>query len=329
MKKSFLIFLLSTFAVANEVSVFGAGDLDSKNPYGLTKTEERILKNKKELGSIDTKVKSVKTTLETLSERIDGLESIYDGDSQKLNSAILTMNKLLTDFETNQNLTDKNSEDIKNLKKVTDQILQMQEEISTTNKKNIDNLKLALEKITEKVNTINSNYLSEKDFKKNIQQFVTLEEFNALKKSLKINTNKDSKSTISEKSDKTEKLSGDEKASMLEEAKRLFKIDYFTKAIPMFEDLISSNYKPAESNFYLGEIWYYRKKYESAISYFKKSAMLYDKAEWMPTLLLHSAISFEKIGDFKNSVSFYETLINVYPDSNEAKKADKNLSKTK
>lgn len=327
MKKSFLIFLLSTFAVANEVSVFGAGNLESSNPYGLTKTEEHILKNKKELGSIDTKVKSVKTTLETISERIDGLESIYEGDSQKLNSAMITMNKLLTDFETNQNQTDKSSEDIKNLKKVTDQILQMQDEISSLNKKNIDNLKLALEEITKKVNTIDSKYLSEKDFKKNMEQFVTVAEFNALKKSLKINTNIDDKSTISKNIDKNKELSADEKASMLEEAKRLFKIDYFTKAIPMFEELIASNYKPAESNFYLGEIWYYRKKYESAISYFKKSAVLYDKADWMPTLLFHSAISFEKLGDFKNSASFYETLINVYPHSNEAKKADKNLSK--
>lgn len=204
----------------------------------------------------------------------------------------------------------------------------MQEEISNLNKKNIENLKLALEKITTKVNTIDSKYLSEKDFKKNMEQFVTVAEFNALKKSLKINTNSVDKSEISEKADKNKELSADDKASTLEEAKRLFKIDYFTKAIPMFEELISLNYKPAESNFYLGEIWYYRKKYELAISYFKKSAMLYDKADWMPTLLFHSAISFEKLGDFKNSASFYETLINVYPHSSEAKKADKNLSKT-
>jgi TolA-binding protein len=186
---------------------------------------------------------------------------------------------------------------------------------------------LALEKITKKVNNINSNYLSEKDFKKNMEQFITVAEFNALKKSLNINTSTQSKPNLSENSVKSKKLSADEKASTLKEAKRLFKIDYFTKAIPMFEELISLNYKPAESNFYLGQIWYYRKKYESAIDYYKKSAMLYDKAEWMPTLLFHSAISFEKIGDFKNSASFYETLINVYPHSNEAKKADKNLSK--
>ncbi len=105
----------------------------------------------------------------------------------------------------------------------------------------------------------------------------------------------------------------------LDEAIALFKKDYFTKAIPMFEQLVASNYKPATSNFYLGEIWYYRKKYDDAISYFKTSAMLYDKASYMPKLLLHSAISFEKIKDFNNAATFYNSLIDIYPNSKESK----------
>ena len=39
--------LVSSTLTANEVSVFGAGDLDSKNPYGLNSAEKNILKNKK------------------------------------------------------------------------------------------------------------------------------------------------------------------------------------------------------------------------------------------------------------------------------------------
>jgi len=328
MHKFFIIILLSTITFAKEVSVFGAGDLDSSNPYGLTKSEERILKNKKELGSIDTKVKTVKSTIDSISERIDGLESIYEGDSQKLNNVVLTLTKLLNDFESNQNSTDKNSEDVKELKKSIDQILSLQKKIANENEKNLENIKLAVKKLTDKINKIDSNYLSEKDFKKNMSQFVTLDEFNALKKSLNIKVNKKTQSDISVKSNNSENIvSADDKSAILTEAKRLFKIDYFTKAIPLFEKLISANYKPAESNFYLGEIWYYRKDYSKAISYFKKSAMLYDKASWMPKLLLHSAISFEKTGDFKNAASFYETLMTVYPDSKEAKSADKNLSK--
>jgi len=47
----------------------------------------------------------------------------------------------------------------------------------------------------------------------------------------------------------------------------------------------------------------------------------------MPTLLLHSAISFENTKDKDNAKSFYSTLIDLYPDSSEAKVAKKNLAK--
>lgn len=74
-------------------------------------------------------------------------------------------------------------------------------------------------------------------------------------------------------------------------------------------------------------MWYIRKKYDLAISHFKKSAVLNDKAAYMPTLLLHSAISFENTKDKDNAKSFYSTLIDLYPDSSEAKIAKKNLTK--
>ena len=326
MNKTFFIVLLCTVTFANEVSVFGAGDLNSKNPYGLTKTEKHILKNKEELGSIDNKVKSVKTSVQTINERIEGLESIYEGDSLKLNNAVLTLTKLLEDFELNQNKTDKNEEDIENLKKVTTQILAYQEEISAENKKNLDSIKQAIKKLTKSLNKINAAYISEKEFKRNMKQFVTVKEFEALKKSLGQSTSTKSQVKTSSKTDINQKLTAKQKAEMLEEAKRLFKKDYFSKAIPMFETLLAQKYKPAQSSFYLGEMWYYRKKYDQAITYFKQSAMLYDKASWMPKLLLHSAISFEKTGDLENAANFYGTLINNYPDSQEAKKADENLS---
>jgi TolA-binding protein len=45
----------------------------------------------------------------------------------------------------------------------------------------------------------------------------------------------------------------------------------------------------------------------------------------MPTLLLHSAISFEKLNDKENAKSFYATLVDLYPSSSEAKIAKTNL----
>ncbi|RXK13012.1 hypothetical protein CP965_04200 [Halarcobacter mediterraneus] len=321
---SFLI--TSTITVtADEVSVFGAGDLDSKNPYGLNSAEKNILKNKKTLGSIDSKVKDVKYNLNSVNERIDGLESIYEGDSQKLNKTVLKLNEIIKKVEENSTKNEKNFSDIESLKTVSTQILSMQEELSEQNKKNIENIKKALNTLTQSVNKLNKTYISEKEFKSNMNQFITRSEFEALKKSLGAKTSK--KITSKKKSNKV--LSYKEKDAMLEEAKELFKKDYFTKAIPMFEELVEVNFKPAEGNFYLGQIWYYRKKYEDAISYFKTSAMLYDKADYMPELLLHSAISFEKIKDFGNAANFYTSLIEIYPNSKEAKTATRNLSKIK
>ncbi|QKF82690.1 tetratricopeptide repeat protein [Halarcobacter ebronensis] len=316
-----LLLICSTLIKAEEISAFGAGDLDSKNPYGLSSAEKNILNNKKTLGNIDSKVKDVKLTIESLSERIDGLESIYEGDSQKLNKAIIKINEIIKNVEENSTLTQKNSGDIENLKTVSTQMLSMQEEFS----KSLNSLKAAVSKVTDTVNSINKSYISEKEFKSNMDQFITRAEFEALKNSLGIKTN--SKSTEKDNSNKI--LSGKDNAAILDEAIELFKKDYFTKAIPMFEHLVAQNYKPATSNFYLGEIWYYRDKYEDAISYFKTSAMLYDKASYMPKLLLHSAISFEKINDLTNAANFYSSLINIYPNSEEAKIAVKNQKKIK
>ena len=146
MNKLLLVtFLLgTTIAGAEEVSAFGAGDLNSKNPYGLSSAEKNILKNKKTLGNIDSKVKDVKLSLESINERIDGLESIYEGDSQKLNESVLKLNDIFKKVEENSTLTEKHSADI-------EQILVMQEEIA----RNIANLKKAVSKLSKTVNTIN------------------------------------------------------------------------------------------------------------------------------------------------------------------------------
>jgi TolA-binding protein len=52
---------------------------------------------------------------------------------------------------------------------------------------------------------------------------------------------------------------------------------------------------------------------------------LYDKAKYLPKLLLHSAISFDKLGDNENAQNFYYTLIDVYPNTKEAKEASKKI----
>ena len=314
----YIAFLISsTITFANEVSVFGAGNLNSDKPYGLTTTEKHILKNKKELGSIDTKVKSVKSKISSIHERIDGLESIYEGDSQKLNSANNKLNEMVLTLETTNNQVDTNRQDIQSIKNVANQLLTMQEEISAENKKNIDTIKLAIENLSKLVNEINVNYVSSKELQSNMKQFVTKSEF---KNKATTSKSKKTKSSIKNFTSRSKK-------DLMAEARQLFKKDYFTQAIPILNYLVEENYRPAESNFLLGEINYYRKKYQSAISYFKTSAVLYDKSKYMPKLLLHSAISFEKVSDPENAKSFYNTIIDIYPDSQESDIAVKNLAK--
>jgi len=335
MNKYILSFLVaSSIAGAQEVSVFGAGDLNSKNPYGLNSAEKHILKNQKKLNSLSSKVTDVNLLIDSLKKRLEGLESIYEGDSSKLNSTVLKMNELMRKVELSSDIASKNSNETAEIKNVSEQLLNMKEETDKEVKQSISTLKKAVSKLSRLINKINREYVSAKELESNMQQFITRSEFEALKKSLGVKTSSKSTSTKVTKSSKTsssvdvnKKLSSSDKSKLSAEAKASFKKRFFNDAIPKFQKLVELNYKPAEGNYYLGEMWYVRKKYDLAISHFKKSAILYDKAAYMPTLLLHSAISFEKTNEKENAKSFYSSLVDLYPSSSEAKIAKKNLSK--
>jgi len=331
MNKYILSFLItSSLALAQEVSVFGAGDLNAKNPYGLNSSEKHILKNQKKLNSLTSKVSDVKLLIDSINKRIEGLESIYEGDSSKLNSTVLKMNAIMKKVDLSSDIATKNSTDTEEIKNVSEQLLNMKEETDKEVKKSISTLKRAVSKLSKLVNKINSQYISENELKTNMNQFVTRAEFEALKKAVGVKSTSKSSNSISvkkEAKEKSVKLNASDKKSLSLSAKDDYKKRNFTNAIPKFEKLVESNYKPAEGNYYLAEMWYVRKKFDLAISHFKKSAILYDQAAYMPTLLLHSAISFEKTKDKENARSFYSTLIDLYPDSSESKIAKKNLSK--
>ncbi len=327
------LLVIISFVKAEEVSAFGAGNLDAKNPYGLNTSEKHILKNQKKISRLSTKINDLNFLIDSIKKRLEGLESISEGDSAKLNSTVLKVNKLMKQVDLSSELSSKNSQEAEEIKNVSTELLNMKAKTDKEMRRNIHTLKKALSKVSKLVNKINSEYVSSAELKTNMQQFVTREEFEALKKSLGMKTTKLKSPSKKEAVAKTEvvkinkKLTTKEKSKLLKEAKSDFSKKYFKYAIPKFEKLIEENYKPAESNFYLGEMWYIRKKYDLAISHFKKSAILYDKAAYMPTLLLHSAISFENIDDISNAKNFYSTLVELYPKAKESKIAKKNLSK--
>jgi len=305
--------------------MFGAGDLESPNPYGLTTAEKVIVKNKKTLEKTnksleknEKRIKKVDAKLSELSQSIEALQTLFDGEGSKLNKVEKKFIKLNDDF-TKYKIDQKESSQLTiqsindtistNLKTTNDKIENLQFQIDN-NKENIKLLKKSLDKAVDIVNDINKNYVSRSELKKELDTIVKL-----------LDTKQKATKTVS----KSDNFSGKTKKELMAEVRVLFKKDYFTKALPILDYLIENRYRPAECNYYKGEIKYYRGKYKDALHYFKTSMVLYDKAKYIPKLLLHSAISFEKIGDSNNANNFYSTLIDVYPDSNEAKEASKKI----
>jgi len=95
-------------------------------------------------------------------------------------------------------------------------------------------------------------------------------------------------------------------------AVRLYNKKQYNQAKTLFKKLEKAGFKEAPTNYYLGEVAYFTKRYDDAIYYFKKSAKLYPKASYMHTLLLHAAISLEKIGQKREAVKFYQKIVNEY-----------------
>ncbi len=292
--------LLSTILLSNEQSMFGAGDLNTPNPYGLTSAEKAIVKNKNILVNNEKKIKRTDVVLQDLEDRIDGIESLLEGDSQKLNKVFLNLKKEMQRAENDSQVNKSVQED-------NQKLFEMFTNDISDIRNNINTLKESFDKIVILTNDINKNYVTRKEFNKLIKMLET----KTVKKQKKPKVSNVSKS-------KTPK-------QLMAEVRVMFKKDYFTKALPILNYLIEKNHRPAECNYYKGDIYYYRKQYKDALHYFKTSMMLYDKAKYLPKLLLHSAVSFEKTGDDANAQNFYTTLVEIYPDTKEAKIASKKI----
>ncbi|MFT7859311.1 MAG: tetratricopeptide repeat protein [Sulfurimonas sp.] len=296
MKCSTTIILLSAAISLSlncaEPSAFGAGDLTSDKPYGLTPDEKVILETKNKLKKVDLSTKTHASQLDSLRERIDGLQGIVEALSRKSHNNKVALHKL-----TEQNKSADESEQ------------EYQKRLSTLvqeNAVNIEKVQTQILELSKTVDQINANYVSKEEFNalvEDINQFKTL-----VGKELK---NGGPKAT---------KISSPE---LYNDAKKNFDKKYYTKAIEQYSELIKRHYKPAYSHYMIGEMWYKRKDYGKAISYFKKSSKLYSKASYMPKLMLHTAISMDKTGDKAHAQSFYNAIIKKYPNSKEAVQAKK------
>jgi len=154
---------------------------------------------------------------------------------------------------------------------------------------------ILLKELGAMIDKINLNYVS-KDELRSIMQ----------KKKIDI------ASTIKKETSQKNNLSTKNLKELYTEGVRLFVKNRYDEAKKRFTITDTKGYKPAASNYYLGEIAYYTKVYNDAVFYFKKSAGLYDKASYIDTLLLHTAISLEKNGEKEQAKAFYENIIENY-----------------
>lgn len=295
-------FLLS----AVEPSAFGAGDLNSPNPYGLTSNEKVILDTKNKLHKVSVKSNNQENKLDSLRERIDGLQSVIESLSRKAHNNKIN---LMKQSELSKLKTENSSEYEKRLS----EIVQLNSTHIEEQKVLLEKQKILLSEISVMVDTINKKYVSKEEFNalvNDVNQFKSL-----IAKELKGSSKKSSKS----------KLSSLSSAELYKKGNAFFKKKYYTNAIENFELLIKRNYKPAYAHYMIGEMNFRRKNYADAISYFKKSSALYSKASYMPKLMLHTAIGMYKTNDKSHAKRFFEAVVNKYPDSVEAKEAQSYL----
>ena len=300
MKTSKIVFLLSCFfpilSFSAEPSAFGAGDLTSSNPYGLTSNEKVILDTKKRLHKVSVKSNNQANELDSLRERIDGLQSIIESLSRKAHNNKINLKK---QNELN-NLKSQNSSEYE--KRLSD--------VVQANETSIAQQKIIMSEMSLLIDDINAKYISKNEFNALVKD---VNDFKALvAKELKNSTPKKAKKS---------KLSKKSSAQLATDAKAFYNKKYYTDAIKHYEELIKRNYKPAYAHYMIGDMNYKRKNYSNAISYYKKSSSLYSKASYMPTLMLHTAISMEKTGDTAHANAFFEAIVSKYPDTTEAEDA--------
>jgi len=297
-KFSFLFLTLSPVLLFSaEPSAFGAGDITSSNPYGLTKNEKVLFETEKKLKTVSNKSKSQASQLDSLRERIDGFQSIIESLSRKAQT-----NKInLQNIEQSTNTSFAN-------------INEYQKRLSLSiqnNEQAIEALKTLTAELSKSLEAISVDYVTKADYNAlvtNVNNFKIL----VAKEIKQIARTQSKKSSI-------------KSIDLYKRAKVNYSKKQYTNAISDYETLIKRNYKPAYSHYMIGEMYFKRKNYARAISYFKKSASLYSKASYMPNLLLHTAIAMAKTGDKQHANAFFQAIVAKYPDAKEAQVAKKYL----
>lgn len=302
MIRYFALSLTASLMLASEPSAFSAGDLESKTPYGLTKTEKYILENKENLGDLKTKLIQMENSVSELRNALEAFRSLTAGGNEKLYSVAKQLSKMESDVKLQNDYQKKIDADIKAIRR----------EMAESEKQqaaNDANIKTAIKELSGLIDTINSTYVHKNEMKAALEKLLN-----------EIESGK----PVSQGSG----FKGKKAADIFEASKQDFKKRAFKSSLEGFEYLAQhSDYNKAEVMYFVGELYYQTGHYSKAIIAFKESVKMDDKAKYIPALLFHTAICYDKMKNKKEAKKFYESLITLYPKSYLVESAKKRLSK--
>ena len=291
-----MVVFLGTTILAQEVSVFGAGNIASENPYGLTENEQVLLSNKKRVDEVESKLNSY-------SEDMIGVKSVVEGT----NPQIVKLESRVSDLEI------RTTGKVSKLANKQTSVVTEQDILGLRN--DIADLKRQVEIINQKL---------EINVKKNSEVVVTTKnqpkkEFTKKQEALPQPNKLETKETQTKNTNKVVAFD-DMKPSEIEKiAHRLFNENKYIESKIHYEYLASKKYNLAKTGFVLGEIAFNQKSYANAIKNYQEGIKNDDKADYMPKLLLNAGISLEKIGDKNNADKFFKVLKSQFPSSPQAK----------
>ncbi len=149
--------LFSLKILAAEPSAFGAGNLNNPQPYGLTSSERTVLENKNQIHEVVVKSKNQEYKVDSLRERIDGLQSIVESITKSSYQNKIDL----------KNIVDKNTKELENSYEYEKRL----SEIAQKNSLDIVKIQEALDSLKEVVKKIEITYVSKDQFNDFISEF--------------------------------------------------------------------------------------------------------------------------------------------------------------
>jgi tol-pal system protein YbgF len=123
-----------------------------------------------------------------------------------------------------------------------------------------------------------------------------------------------------------------DKAAIYAAAYQTFKSGHYTKAREAFQGFLAA-YPSGEysdnAQFWIGECYFFEKKYEKAILEYEKVTKKFSSSNKVPYALLKQGISFQNLGDKASAKLILQQVIRDYPNTSQARIARSKLQEMK